>query len=175
MHSMTSESTGQSPDWHQLDPRKIQLDRITGWITTAVLSLGFLFGATIFALAGDDVPGWIRIGVLLLWLPLTIGLAVLAYVWPPIEHRHARYRIDDELIEIQRGVVWRMSIAVPRSRVQHLDVTQGPLQRRFGLGVLVIYTAGTEHSQVTLDGLSHEVAQTLRDRLLPRDAQNDGV
>jgi membrane protein YdbS with pleckstrin-like domain len=172
---MGTETASASPDWHQLDPRKIQLDRITGWITTAVVSLGFLFGATIFALAGDDVPAWIRFGVLILWLPLTIGLAVIAYLWPPVEHRHARYRIDDELIEIQRGVVWRMSIAVPRSRVQHLDVTQGPVQRRFGLGVLVIYTAGTEHSQVTLDGLAYEVAQELRDRLLPRDAQIDGV
>lgn len=172
---MTPEITGQPADWHQLDPRKIQLDRITGWISSAVLSLGFLFAAAIFALAADDVPGWIRMGVLILWLPLTVGLAVISYLWPPVEYRHARYRIDDALIEIQRGVVWRMSIAVPRSRVQHLDVTQGPVQRQFGLGVLVIYTAGTEHSQVTLDGLAYEVAQALRDRLLPRDAQIDGV
>jgi len=172
---MTSESTAQPPDWHHLDSRKIQLDRITGWISSAVLSLGFLFAAGIFALVGDDVPGWIRFGVVILWVPLTIGLAVLSYLWPPVEYRHARYRIDDELIEIQRGLVWRMSIAVPRSRVQHLDVTQGPLQRRYGLGVLVIHTAGTEHSQVSLDGLAYEIAQALRDRLLPRDAQIDGV
>jgi membrane protein YdbS with pleckstrin-like domain len=172
---MDTESAPEPAEWHQLDPRKIQLDRITGWITTAVLSFGWLFATTIVALVSDDAPTWLRWALILLWPLFTVAVALLSYRWPPIEHRHARYRIDDELIEIQRGVVWRASIAVPRSRVQHLDVTQGPLQRRYGLGVLVIYTAGTEHSQVALDGLSYEVAQTLRDRLLPRDAQIDGV
>lgn len=172
---MDTESTSEPAEWHQLDPRKIQLDRITGWITTAVLSLGWLFLSTIVALVSDDAPTWLRWALIILWPFFTVALAVISYRWPPVEHRYARYRIDDELIEIQRGVLWRMSIAVPRSRVQHLDVTQGPLERRFGLGVLVIYTAGTDHSQVTLGGLAYEVAQTLRDRLLPGGAQIDGV
>jgi hypothetical protein len=41
--------------------------------------------------------------------------------------------------------------------------------------VLSIYTAGTEHSMVTLDGLAYETAQQLRDQLLPRDSAVDGV
>lgn len=162
-------------DWRRLDPRKIALDRAAGWITTAVLSFGWLFAALIVSLVGDDVPAWLRLALVGLWLPFTGAIALLSYWWPPLEYRHARYRIDEQLIEIQRGVVWRISIAVPRSRVQHLDVSQGPIQRRYGLGVLSIYTAGTEHSQVTLDGLAHEVAQQLRDQLLPRDSPVDGV
>lgn len=172
---MDGESTPEVAEWHHLDPRKIQLDRVAGWIGTAVLSFGWLLTATIVGLVSDDAPDWLRWGLIVLWLPFTAAVALLSYRWPPIEHRYARYRIDDELIEIQSGVLWRTSIAVPRSRVQHLDVTQGPLQRRYGLGVLAIYTAGTEHSQVTLAGLAYEVAQSLRDRLLPRDAQIDGV
>src|SRR5690606_18795938 len=121
---MSSETIGASAGWQTLDPRKIQLDRAGGFITTALLSSGYVIGAGIFALTGDDVPLWIRLGVLALWPVVTIGLAVASYFWPPVEHRYARYRIDDELIEIQRGVVWRVSITVPRSRVQHLDVTQ---------------------------------------------------
>jgi membrane protein YdbS with pleckstrin-like domain len=172
---MEAESTPPAAEWHRLDPRKIDLDRATGWIVTAALSFGWLFAATIVGLVSDDAPTWLRLMLILLWPAFTIGIAVLSYRWPPLEYRHARYRIDDELIEIQSGVVWRTSMAVPRSRVQHLDVTQGPLQRRYGLGVLSIYTAGTEYSQVSLPGLDYEVAQALRDRLLPRDAQIDGV
>ena len=162
-------------DWHRLDVRKIELDRIVGWIVTTVLSFGWLFVALIVALVSDDAPGWLRLALALLWLPFTAGIAVLSYRWPAVEYRYSRYRIDEQLIEIETGVVWRTSIAVPRSRVQHLDVTQGPLQRRYGLGVLSIYTAGTEHALVALPGLAYEVAQRLRDRLLPRDAQVDGV
>ena len=172
---MEGDAEPAAAEWHQLDPRKIDLDRSVGWITTAVLSLGWLFAATIVALVSDDAPAWLRVALFVLWPLFTIGLAVLSYRWPVVEHRRARYRIDDLLIEIQSGVLWRTSIAVPRSRVQHLDVTQGPLQRRYGLGVLSIYTAGTEFSQVSLPGLAYEVAQSLRDRLLPRDAPVDGV
>ena len=46
-------------------------------------------------------------------------------------------------------------IHVPRSRVQHTDVSQGPVERRFGLGTLVIYTAGTDYARVDLAGLDH--------------------
>ena len=167
--------TAPDAGWRQLDPRKIDLDRATGWITTAVLSFGWLIVATIVGLVSDDAPAWLRLAALGLWLPFPGAIALLSYRWPPIEYRHARYRIDDELIEIQRGVIWRLSIAVPRSRVQHLDVSQGPIQRQYGLGVLSIYTAGTEHSMVMLDGLAYETAQHLRDQLLPRDSAVDGV
>jgi membrane protein YdbS with pleckstrin-like domain len=64
-------------------------------------------------------------------------------------------------------VVWRRIINVPRSRVQHIDVSQGPLQRTYALGTLVIYTAGTDHAKVELRGLSHARALRIRDHLLP--------
>jgi membrane protein YdbS with pleckstrin-like domain len=160
-------------EWRQPDHRKIDLDREVGWIVTAVLSLGWLLAAIIFLFA--DVPWVMSRGIAALWLPFTIGIALLSYRWPPLEHRYSRYWVDEKLIRIERGVVWRTSIAVPRSRVQHLDVTQGPLERRHGLATLSIYTAGTEYSQVSLPGLSHEIAQWLRDVLLPRESRVDGV
>jgi len=57
---------------------------------------------------------------------------------------------------------------VPRSRIQHTDVTQGPYERRFGLATLVVYTAGTEHASIPIEGLSHETALAFRDALLAR-------
>ena len=61
-------------------------------------------------------------------------------------------------------------INVPRSRVQHTDVSQGPIARRFGLGKLAIYTAGTEHAMVELAGLEHGRAMRIREHLLPAEA-----
>jgi membrane protein YdbS with pleckstrin-like domain len=58
--------------------------------------------------------------------------------------------------------------------VQHSDVSQGPLERRYGLGTLVVYTAGTSHSKVNLSGLEFNVAQRIRGHLLPDD-QSDAV
>ena len=165
-----------APDsgWHQLDPRKIDLDREVGWVVTPILSIAWLVGLGVLSLA-DNAPGWLWWTAALLWAPFTIAVALLSYLWPPVEYRRTRYRVDEELIEVETGVVFRSAIAVPRSRVQHLDVTQGPLMRRHGLAQLSIYTAGAEYSMVSVPGLAHDVAQSLRDRLLPRGARADGV
>jgi membrane protein YdbS with pleckstrin-like domain len=80
--------------------------------------------------------------------------------------------VDASGILIRRGVFWRRVIHVPRSRVQHTDVSQGPLERGHGLGTLVIYTAGTDHARVDLHGLDHAAALAIRDHLLPGEGED---
>ena len=54
---------------------------------------------------------------------------------------------------------------MPATRVQHLDLKRGPLQRRRDLATLVVHTAGTRHSAVTVPHLDADDAERLRDRL----------
>jgi membrane protein YdbS with pleckstrin-like domain len=153
-----------------LDPRSIALNRIVGWIVTAVISSGLLMGLLIVLVA---VPlAWIKVLVALFWAAVTALLAWSAHFWPPLEHRYASYKVDEQGIEIRRGVVWRVVTDVPRSRVQHTDVSQGPLERSHGLGTLVIYTAGTDHARVDLSGLDHATALRIRDHLLPLEGDD---
>ena len=91
-----------------------------------------------------------------------------------IAYRHASYKVDGQGIEIRRGVFWRTIINIPRSRVQHTDVSQGPLERTHELGTLVVYTAGTDHARVDLHGLAHARALRIREHLLPRE-ESDAV
>lgn len=149
-----------------LDPRAVRLDRLVGWIATAILGGIALVVVTILVLVAP-FPRWLDAVLVILWALIAITLAWSAQRWPEIAHRHAFYRVDADGIEIRRGVLWRAVINVPRSRVQHTDVSQGPLERGHGLGTLVIYTAGTDHSRVDLHGLAHEVALAIRDHLLP--------
>jgi uncharacterized protein len=152
---------------HRLDPRVILLQRIGGWIFTGVVA----WASFVALLAAWVTHGATAAGLLAGGLPWTAGVAVLAWHahrWPAIDYRHASYRIDDRCLEIRRGVYWRTVVTVPRSRVQHTDVSQGPLERRFGLGTLVVYTAGTDHARVSLGGLEHARALRIREQLLPR-------
>ena len=152
---------------HALDPRSIHVQRIGGWIFTAVLAAASSAGLAVFLLTADDLPGVLRALLPLLWLAAGAALAWHAHRWPVREYRHIRYRVDAEGIEIRKGVYWRVVINVPRSRVQHTDVSQGPIERRYGLGTLVIYTAGTDHAKVELGGLEHGAALRIREHLLP--------
>jgi len=147
----------------QLDPNTIRVERTASWIFTSVVGVFLLIHLLVSVFGG---PWHLAVG-----LALTIGvggfLAWLSHRWPEISYRHTSYRVDPQGIEIRRGVVWRRTIYVPKSRVQHTDVSQGPLQRRYALGTLIVYTAGTDHAKVELPGLSHARAMRIRDHLLP--------
>jgi membrane protein YdbS with pleckstrin-like domain len=153
-------------DDQQLDPRSIPLQRIGAAIFSLVLAI--VTGiAGVAALPDDRTSSGAIALTAALWL---LGNGLLAWHgqrWQAIDYRHTRYRVDEQGLEIRRGVFWRVVVNVPRSRVQHTDVSQGPLERRYGLGTLAVYTAGTDHAKVTLSGLDHEVALRIREHLMP--------
>ena len=147
----------------RLDPRSITVGRIGGWIFVVILAGLTLPGLVTGLIFKGDWGFWLAMILVLLLLG---GIAFLAHAGPVWRYRHTWYRIDAYGVEIARGRFWQRLITVPHARVQHIDVVRGPLERRFGLATLVIYTAGHEHSEVKLEGLSHEAALALRERLV---------
>ena len=105
-------------------------------------------------------------------LPALAGLLVGALlagglgVWLGFrQFRHVAWRLDDDGIAIRRGRMFQRETRVPATRVQHLDLKRGPWQRRRDLATLVVHTAGTRHSAVTLPHLDAGDAERLRDAL----------
>lgn len=159
--------------FHRLDPRSVTLDQRLGLVFTAALLAGALVALVILILSRpmDWIFWTVAAGaVLLVLLSLWTSL-----VWPVIEHRHAAWRLDDTGLEIRRGVFWQHWIAIPVARLQHADVSQGPLQRQFGLATLTVHTAGTQNASVELGGLAHETAVWLRDQLMRQRGTTDVV
>lgn len=150
---------------HALDVRWIAYERHVAWVTSAVTAAVLAGGgaAAIFALHLPAVP--VVVGAVLLW---AVGTWIGQW-WPAVAYRHASYRLSARALEIRRGVLWRSVIDVPRSRIQHTDVSHGPFERMHGLGTLSIYTAGTSHSLVRLQGLDHDRALAIRDHLMQAD------
>ena len=157
----------------RLDPRVIPFGRLVGRITAVLVSIGLLVSLVIGGLA-SEAPRWLWLAGGASWILVTAWLARWAHRWPGLSYQYSSYLVNDRGIEIRDGVYWRKVIAVPRSRVQHIDVSQGPVQRAYGLATLTIFTAGTAYSSVPLSGLAHETALALRDALLPKRT-DDGV
>ncbi|MCG8467458.1 MAG: PH domain-containing protein [Gemmatimonadetes bacterium] len=155
----------------QLDPRSVPAARFVAWIVTAGAAVTLGVAAVVTWVAADL---GVTVGALMAlgWTIIVGGLTWWLQTWPAIWYRHASYVVNPEGLEIRRGVLFRKVISVPRSRVQHTDVTQGPIDRRFGLGTLDIYTAGTDHAKVDLPGLDHDLAFRIRDHLLPLEASD---
>jgi len=156
----------------RLDPRFIALQRLRNSIVAAVLLVSsFIAMVALWVAFGRWTAGLILVP---LWLALNGAVVWQLRRWPEISYRHSSYRLDEVGIEIRKGAYWRAITNVPRSRIQHTDVSQGPLERRFGLGTLVIHTAGTMNAKVTLAGLEHETARRIRAYLIP-DGASDAI
>jgi len=158
---------------HAVDPRSVTLARIVAILPILAIALVPFLGVTLgWALGG--IPSGVYLALLGGWLVLFGAAISFAYKWPELHHRHLRYRVDETGVRIRRGVWWRQVISIPTSRVQHTDVSQGPVQRSFELATLTVFTAGTEGASISLEGLEHGVAKRLRDHLLP-DHHADAV
>ncbi len=162
------------PDFQPLDPAIVTVDRIGGYIFTSIVAVGCLVGLTItyFASGFNHVGFWIAVLVMGLVICL---LAWSGHVYPRLSFQNARWRLTASGLEIHRGVWWRSQIGIPLSRVQHTDVQQGPLLRRFGIATLIVHTAGTESPAIQLEGLSVSMAHKLRDALIENRGSIDGV
>jgi membrane protein YdbS with pleckstrin-like domain len=148
-----------------LDPRFVPQQRVVFRVFALALGAASLVVLLIVFAAADSLPSWARVVLGVGWLAAVVIGAWTAERWPALDYAHAGYQLDDDGLKLRRGVLWQIVTHVPRSRVQHTDVSQGPLERRYGLGTLVVYTAGTSHARVALPGLAHEVARALRDEL----------
>ena len=107
-------------------------------------------------LQGEGWGGALPIAILVL-------AAVVVAIVPQRIYRRLRYRLTGQVLQVMRGWLFHTDTVVPLVRVQHLDVIRGPFDKMFGTANLIVHTAGTHNSTVTLPGLSPERAAELRD------------
>ncbi len=93
-------------------------------------------------------------------LVLAIALIIVA---PQRIYRRLRYGVGSHLLQVVRGWLFHTDTVVPLVRVQHLDVIRGPFDKMFGTASLVVHTAGTHNSVVTVPGLAPGRAAEMRD------------
>lgn len=77
--------------------------------------------------------------------------------------RYKGYLLREHDISYRTGYIFRSTTTVPLVRIQHSEVTQGPLQRLFDLATVKIYTAGGQQSDLSVPGLLPAEAFKLRD------------
>jgi membrane protein YdbS with pleckstrin-like domain len=150
----------------------------TNWLKVERRSWQILIGIVGSVLGG----GWLVLGFFIRqsfdawqWLFLAmVGLVIALLVWaayffPRRSFQATSWRLHPHGFEIRRGIWWRHRIFIPKDRIQHTDVHQGPIQRAYGLASLVLNTGGTHEPSITLDGLDMPLAESLREQLSQRD------
>ena len=124
-----------------------------------VLWIPLIVAAVVFdQLLLDDTPAF---GLPTTAMPL---FALIAVTFAPKRiYDRLRYGLAGGQLRLLRGWLFHTDTIVPLVRVQHLDVTRGPLDKLFGTASLIVHTAGTHNSVVTVPGLAPERAAEMRD------------
>ena len=137
-----------------LHPNYVKVVRLA----TLVAALPFVVVALVLEFAGTLPHGAFLAPVLLVVLWLIIRV--------PLRRYQARgYQLGPDRLRVVRGLLFRSDTVVPFGRVQHIDVHQGPIARAYGLGTLVLHTAGTHNASVSLPGLAHADALAMREEI----------
>ena len=77
--------------------------------------------------------------------------------------RNKKYRLFDKYLTYQEGVLVHNETVVPFSRIQHVEIDEGPLERYFSLATLSVYTAGDSGKDLKISGLRIDLAQEIKD------------
>ncbi|MEU8776637.1 PH domain-containing protein [Streptomyces sp. NPDC048606] len=150
--------------WRRLDPRVIAAVGI--WCLLVVL-------AAAAVMWWRDAPWWLHVCV-----PAPV-LGVLGY--EVLRWTKTFYRLTPERIELRTGVAVRSHRSIPRQRVRSVDVTAEPIHRILGIATVKVGTGhritSSTSAALTLDALTVEDSETLREELLrrPGDPDADGA
>lgn len=75
------------------------------------------------------------------------------------------FRVDGEELQIKKGIFVRKELFLTKDRIQVIDITEGLLQRVFGLVKVEVKSAGSGTESATISAITREEAEELR-RLL---------
>jgi hypothetical protein len=131
-------------------------------VQAVLTSIPILIGAIMLEAVSRD-QAWAPAGVIA-GPVLLIAIALIIRI--PMRRYSARgYQMSTDRLRMVRGVLFRSDTVLPFSRVQHIDVHQGPLERFFGIATLTLHTAGNHNASVALPGLGEPLAREMREQI----------
>jgi uncharacterized protein len=164
----TAEAAGRvDGHWRRLPAEAGLVKGLAGGAVGVVLAL-LGAGATIGAVSGPVTEALVIAG------SVPVGALLGAWVGRA-RWRRTRWSLDVQGLRVRHGLLWRTEVLVPRSRVQHLDIERGPLERQFGLATLVVHTAGSQTTALRQAGLADADAVMLRDAMIPETRGGDAL
>ncbi|WP_431074371.1 PH domain-containing protein [Microbacterium phyllosphaerae] len=140
--------------WHQISPRYV-----VSQILQNVIFVAFVLAvALVLALVLHQTWVWIPTGVVVL-------ITLITLIILPRQAKAIGYMLRADDIVFRKGILWQRMIAVPYGRMQLVDITQGPLDRAFGVTQLKMVTAAAT-TGVQIPGLTQAASEALRDTLI---------
>jgi len=90
------------------------------------------------------------------WLYIAIGaLGSLFVIYHFFADPIIQYAVREHDVHFQTGLFFRKFISQPILRVQHIELKRGPIERKFGLATLQVFSAGGISHTFEIPGLEY--------------------
>ena len=113
------------------------------WITMAVISGVIFFGWLMLTIAVPPLGALLALPA----LGLVVLVAAVSYVALHLRYDTTWYVISQRSLRIRRGIWVIRETTITYDNIQNIRVSQGPLERYFGIANLLVETAGGGGSQ----------------------------
>jgi len=104
------------------------------------------------------------------WIPyarfIFYPFAMLSIIINIISYFKRGHALRAHDIIYTQGVVFTNTTTISFNRVQHCEISQGPLDQVFDLYTLKVFTAGGQSSDLEIPGLSKDVANNLKEYIV---------
>ena len=154
------------PKLENLEFKGLEKKLLTTNLLSTFIFFGVLFSILLILHLLVDVEFVGKISTYL-YLSLLI-LSILSAVFTYFSFYKKSYALRERDIIFNKGLIWRSTTVIPFNRVQHCEVSHGPIDRMFGLSALKIYTAGGATSDLSIDGLMPSTAHRIKDFIIQK-------
>ncbi len=97
---------------------------------------------------------------------IVLGLTIISALYGFFYAKSCGYAVHQYDVFFKQGIWWKKQTALNFSRVQHIDISHGPLERKLALATIKFFTAGGMGSDLSISGLPNETAEQIRLQIL---------
>lgn len=159
----------QALQYKPVEPQYKVLHLKLGSACSLLFIILFLCVSLVFSelLGGAHIPLQIVFGLFSI-----CALTCTLYWWK--EDPIKGYALREHDLSYRSGLFFRKKVTQPIVRIQHVEVKQGPLERRYDLANLLIYSAGGSAHTFIIPGILKKDAEQFRDFIIQqREEQRD--
>ncbi len=138
------------------------------WIILSIVYSVFFPGLTFLLIS----PGFPILSYFFILLILIVIIGIPAYTWVEIGYRNFSYTLDENEVLIRTGVLHKRRVDIPYASIENVSVEKPLYERFFGLGTVVLDTAGGDAKEGVIPGVAD--TEMLMGEILKRMANAKG-
>jgi len=146
-------------DWQPLAARYLGQALMERGLLLAIMLAGLGVASSV-----GSMPPWSVSGA----AGVIAGIFLLQVVHTLLAVPRKGYALRKQDVLFRTGLFFRSVTAVPLNRIQHVELSRGPLERAYGLATLQVFTAGGSGADLSVPGLVAETGERLREYILGR-------